>query len=64
MGVEDQGWVAHFSKCALARSPITVYGDGYQVRDLLHVYDLIIAYEKAIEKIDDVAGSVSISAVG
>jgi CDP-paratose 2-epimerase len=33
-GTEDQGWVAHFLISALARRPITIYGDGYQVRDV------------------------------
>ena len=42
-GNEDQGWVAHFFYSALAGTPITVYGDGRQVRDVLHVYDLVDA---------------------
>ena len=42
-GTEDQGWVAHFLYSTLDRKPITVYGDGFQVRDVLHVYDLIDA---------------------
>jgi CDP-paratose 2-epimerase len=42
-GNEDQGWVAHFLYSALAGRPITIYGDGYQVRDVLHVQDLIDA---------------------
>jgi CDP-paratose 2-epimerase len=39
-GTEDQGWVAHFARCALAGRPVTIYGDGHQVRDILHVDDL------------------------
>ena len=42
-GNEDQGWVAHFLYSVLAGRPITVYGDGYQVRDILHVHDLVDA---------------------
>ena len=42
-GNEDQGWVAHFLYSVLAGRTITVYGDGYQVRDVLHVHDLIMA---------------------
>jgi CDP-paratose 2-epimerase len=42
-GNEDQGWVAHFVYSILSGRPITVYGDGYQVRDVLHVHDLIEA---------------------
>lgn len=56
MGVEDQGWVAHFSKQFLSGAPITIFGDGFQVRDLLFVDDLIDAYHKAIEHIDTVQG--------
>jgi CDP-paratose 2-epimerase len=42
-GTEDQGWVAHFFLRALARRPITIYGDGLQVRDALYVEDLVDA---------------------
>jgi len=56
MGVEDQGWLAHFSKQFLLNMPITIYGDGYQVRDLLFVENLVEAYWLAHQKIDQVAG--------
>jgi CDP-paratose 2-epimerase len=42
-GTEDQGWVAHFIYSILSGRPITIYGDGYQVRDVLHVHDLVDA---------------------
>lgn len=42
-GNEDQGWVAHFLYSVLAGRPITIYGDGRQVRDVLHVHDLVEA---------------------
>jgi CDP-paratose 2-epimerase len=42
-GTEDQGWVAHFLLSALRDEPITVFGDGRQVRDLLFVEDLVDA---------------------
>jgi CDP-paratose 2-epimerase len=42
-GNEDQGWVAHFALQALQGRPITIYGDGFQVRDALFVDDLIDA---------------------
>lgn len=48
-GNEDQGWVAHFLYCALAGKPITVYGNGHQVRDILHVHDLVEAVFAARE---------------
>lgn len=43
-GTEDQGWVAHFLKKALHHEPITLYGDGKQVRDILAVEDLVRAF--------------------
>jgi CDP-paratose 2-epimerase len=42
-GSEDQGWVAHLLARALRGEPITIYGDGLQVRDLLFVDDLVEA---------------------
>jgi len=47
-GVEDQGWVAWFAIAAMLDRDITIYGDGKQVRDVLHVDDLLRAYEAAI----------------
>ncbi|HVG27055.1 MAG TPA: GDP-mannose 4,6-dehydratase [Acidobacteriaceae bacterium] len=44
-GTEDQGWVAHFLYSVLEGQPITIYGDGCQVRDVLHVHDLLDAME-------------------
>ena len=46
-GNEDQGWVAHFLLRALRDEPITLYGDGRQVRDLLFVDDLVEALVRA-----------------
>lgn len=43
-GMEDQGWVAWFTIAAMTGQPITVFGDGKQVRDLLWVDDLVDAY--------------------
>jgi CDP-paratose 2-epimerase len=57
-GVEDQGWVAWMVIAALTGRPITIYGDGKQIRDVLYVDDLINAYEAAIERIDQVQGQV------
>lgn len=45
-GIEDQGWVAWFAIAAITRAPINIYGDGKQVRDILHVDDLVNAYER------------------
>lgn len=55
-GLEDQGWVAWFSIRALQQKPVTIYGDGKQVRDVLHVEDLIAAYDGAIAHIDRTSG--------
>jgi CDP-paratose 2-epimerase len=57
-GVEDQGWVAWFVIAAVTGRPLSIYGDGKQVRDLLHVYDLLDAYDLALENPDKVAGQV------
>jgi CDP-paratose 2-epimerase len=56
MGTEDQGWVAHFLIRALEGKPITLYGDGHQVRDILDVSDAVDAYVAAWRNIDTVAG--------
>lgn len=56
MGTEDQGWVAHFLIRALERQPITLYGDGHQVRDILDVGDAVGAYISAWHRIDSVSG--------
>ena len=44
-GVEDQGWVAWFAIATLLGQPITIYGDGKQVRDVLYADDLIRAFD-------------------
>ena len=44
LGTEDQGWVAHFLLARAAGEPITIYGDGRQVRDILYVDDAVDAY--------------------
>ncbi len=55
-GEEDQGWVAWFALAAVFELPITFYGDGLQVRDLLWVGDLVDLYLRAAEKKSAVAG--------
>ncbi|MBI3359584.1 MAG: GDP-mannose 4,6-dehydratase [Chloroflexi bacterium] len=57
-GVEDQGWLAFFAICAAVGRPITIYGDGKQVRDVLYIGDLARAFESAVERIDRVRGEV------
>ena len=48
-GTEDQGWVAHFARAALRGGGVTFYGDGRQVRDVLHVSDLVRALRAALD---------------
>jgi CDP-paratose 2-epimerase len=55
-GVEDQGWVAWFAIAAMLGKDITIWGDGKQVRDVLHIDDLVRAYEAAIRMPDAIAG--------
>jgi CDP-paratose 2-epimerase len=57
-GIEDQGWLAWFAIAALHNRPITIYGDGKQVRDVLFVDDLLDAYDAALAQIDRAAGQV------
>lgn len=58
MGVEDQGWVAWFIIAAVLGRPITIYGNGKQVRDLLFVDDLLDAYDSAIQRIEIARGQI------
>ena len=57
-GTEDQGWVAHFVHSILGDRPLTIYGDGTQVRDLLDVRDLCDLYVAVIEKIGKTRGEI------
>ncbi len=57
-GTEDQGWVAHFLYSVLEGKPITIYGNGFQVRDVLHVSDLLDAIGAARENSDRTAGEI------
>jgi CDP-paratose 2-epimerase len=57
-GVEDQGWVAWMIIAAVTGRPLTIYGDGKQIRDVLHVSDLLDAYDAAIARLDRVKGRV------
>ena len=57
-GVEEQGWLAWMIIAAITGRPLTIYGDGKQIRDLLYVDDLLNAYDAAIARIDTVKGQV------
>jgi CDP-paratose 2-epimerase len=56
-GNEDQGWLAHFVLRALAGKPLTIYGDGAQVRDALYAADLVEAMLAASEDAERLAGT-------
>ena len=58
MGAEDQGWMAYFCIAARLGWPITIFGDGKQVRDVLWIGDLLDAYDKAANQIDVSAGEI------
>lgn len=55
-GTEDQGWIAHFLISALEGKPLTIYGDGKQVRDILFVEDLVRAMKIAQEQMGNLTG--------
>jgi CDP-paratose 2-epimerase len=55
-GNEDQGWVAHFLLRALAGEPVTIFGDGCQVRDILFASDLVDALTLAHDAAGALAG--------
>lgn len=57
-GIEDQGWVAWFMIASLKGLPITIFGNGKQVRDVLFIDDLLAAYEAAVRNIETAAGQI------
>lgn len=57
-GMEDQGWVSWFIIAVLLKKPITIYGNGKQVRDLLFIDDLVRAYHAAIDEPEKNAGQI------
>jgi CDP-paratose 2-epimerase len=57
-GNEDQGWIAHFLLSALRGMPLTIYGDGCQVRDALYVADAVDAWLAVLDNIDAAKGHV------
>lgn len=57
-GIEDQGWIAHFIISSILNRPLTIYGKGKQVRDILFIDDLIQAFELAISKLEVTSGEV------
>lgn len=57
-GIEDQGWLAWFIIAALKGRPISIYGNGKQVRDVLFIDDVLDAYDAMVANIDRAAGQI------
>lgn len=57
-GIEDQGWVAWFTISAVLGRKINIYGNGKQVRDMLHIDDLVDAYLLAVEQSEEMDGRI------
>jgi CDP-paratose 2-epimerase len=58
LGTEDQGWIAHFMLQSIRRRPITIFGDGLQVRDALYIDDAVAAWLGTLDHIDAVRGRI------
>lgn len=56
MGTEEQGWLCHFMRNK--DNPVTVYGDGTQVRDALYIDDYVRLMHALVENKEKVAGHV------
>src|SRR3982074_2990779 len=57
-GTEDQGWLAHFMLRSILGEPLTIFGDGLQVRDALHVSDAVAAWIAVLEQMESIRGRV------
>ncbi|MHB8134017.1 MAG: SDR family NAD(P)-dependent oxidoreductase [Anaerolineaceae bacterium] len=57
-GIEDQGWVAWFIIASIMGKPISIFGNGKQVRDLLYIEDLLDVYDLVISKNEESRGKV------
>ncbi|MDQ5955538.1 MAG: CDP-paratose 2-epimerase [Patescibacteria group bacterium] len=57
-GIVDQGWVAYLTMLAFFDKPITLFGDGKQVRDILFVSDLVAAMQAALDRPETSGGEI------
>ena len=57
-GIEDQGWIAWFTIASILNRPITIFGNGKQVRDALYVDDLFAAWDLAEKRITTTSGQI------
>ncbi len=58
IGMEDQGWVTHLAAAAILKKPITIYGNGKQVRDVLYIDNLLEAYQLGLNAISRTSGQI------
>ncbi|MFH1714040.1 MAG: SDR family NAD(P)-dependent oxidoreductase [Candidatus Nealsonbacteria bacterium] len=56
-GIEEQGWLAWFCNAILFNKPVTIFGNGKQVRDVLYVDDVIRAYDSVLRNISKTKGN-------
>ena len=57
-GQATQGWLGWFTIAVALGLPITICGDGFQVRDMLHVEDVCIAFDRLFEVADVYKGEL------
>lgn len=57
-GATEQGWLGYFCRLVASNQPITIFGNGKQVRDPLYIDDLVDVVQYQIEHIDKLAGQV------
>ncbi len=57
-GLEEQGWIAWFIIGAILEKKLSIYGDGYQARDVLWIDDLVQAYDKLYLNSEKTAGKI------
>ncbi|MHA1889097.1 MAG: NAD-dependent epimerase/dehydratase family protein [Promethearchaeota archaeon] len=56
-GIEGQGWISYLIIQALKHQPITIFGSGKQVRDVLYISDLVNLVEKFFKKLQSTPNS-------
>lgn len=57
-GIVDQGWLSHIATNKLLGRPTVIYGDGKQVRDALHINDVVTLFMKQAQAL--LAGSTEL----
>ena len=59
-GTEDQGWVYHIINQIVNNNEVKIFGDGCQVRDILHVDDLVelmkLTFKKNMSDVFNIGG--------